>query len=142
MKLTEVSTGAHTLKFADYIQHLKQIGLSAKTIGELHTIGVNCLKGGAVFEDGNDDDVRMTFRHGYVQFPNKVESKAFFVSRIGLYMNHGDDPAFISPSSAVNQGYLAFGINEATTFNFSQYFKLLEAGLEAISQARDMLGND
>lgn len=82
MKLDEVSVGASTLKFTDYVQHMKQIGISPKVIGELHSMGVGCLKAGATFENSDEDDVSMTFKHGYVQLSAMVESKAFFKEKV------------------------------------------------------------
>lgn len=125
MKLTEVSTGAHTLKFADYIQHLKDLKVSPKVIGELYSVGSSCLKAGAIFEDSDEDDIRFVFKHGYVQLPAKVESKAFFREKVELYFDHGDK-AWGHASHILNMGFKAYSPAEAAKTNIGGIFKKLD----------------
>ena len=125
MKLTEVSTGAHTLKFADYIQHLKDIQTSPKFIGELYSVGMSCLKAGGHFEDSDEDDIRFVFKHGYVQLPAKVESKAFLKHTVELYFDHGGS-AWGHASHILNLGFKAFSPAEAAKINVGGIFKKLD----------------
>lgn len=126
MKLTEVSTGSSTIKFADYIQHLKDIQVSPKLVGELFSVGTSCLRAGAIFEDSDEDDIRFVFRHGYVQMPAKVESKAFMKHTVELFLAQRDDHVLVAASGVLNVGFKALSPAGAAKLNVGAIFKKID----------------